>query len=163
MLLWKNRPWDHRKIINLFNWTFIHHTVHLMIFLCLMFKIILLSILFKVKIIKVSNRLTFISNFFRNFWVIERILLWFFHRLLTLGSEHIVRSLLWCLIVIKRDNFVWLSCWLSFWLFGAIYWAVADVMELRFVLYWLMDKGFVLINVRFNLFILLDMLLLLFV
>lgn len=38
-LFWKNRAWNHRKIINLLNWTFVHHTMHFMILLCLLFKI----------------------------------------------------------------------------------------------------------------------------
>ena len=75
MLLWKNRAWNHWKIVDLFNGTFIHHSVHLMIFLCLMFEIILLCVLFEVKIIIIFNRLTFNKSVFRNLWVIQRVLM----------------------------------------------------------------------------------------
>lgn len=143
MLFRKNRAWNHWKIVNLFDGTFIHHSVHFMIFLCLMFEIILLRVLFEVEIIIIFNRLTFINLVVRNLWVIQRVLLWLYGWL-ALGSEHVERSLLCCLIVIEGDDFVGLFCGLSFWLFGASYWAVADIVELWLCLCWLMNMGFVL-------------------
>lgn len=161
MLFRKNRAWNHWKIVNLFDGTFIHHSVHFMIFLCLMFEIILLCVLFEVEIIIVFNRLTFVKSVFRNLWVIQRVFLWFFNGLLALGSENVERGLLCCLIVIKGDDFVGLSCGLSFWLFGAGYWAVADIVDLWLGLCWLINLGFVLMSVNFTLLKLLNMLLIL--
>lgn len=74
--------------------------------------------------------------------------MWFFYWLLTLWSKHIKWSLLCWLVVIKSDYFIWLSCRLSFYLFGTIDWTVTDVMNFRFDLY-LINLGYIFRNINF--------------
>lgn len=126
-LFWKNRAWDHWKIVNLLNWTFISHTVHLMI---------LQFLLLEIKLIIMLSYFLFMWSCSGDSGAFNCKLLWFLCWLLSLRSKHIKMFLFNLLIVIKRDEFIKLPGRLSFGFFGSIDRTVTDVLNFSFILCW---------------------------